>query len=100
MALGLPVVASRTGGLAEIIRDSLDGFLVAPGDATALAQKMELLLADPELRRRMGAQGRERFLSNFERSRVIPQQADWIEGIVRTKARRADQEQAQTAGIL
>lgn len=100
MALGLPVIASRTGGLAEIIRDAIDGFLVTPGDATALAQKMELLLTDPELRQRMGTQGRERFLSKFERSRVIPQQADWIEEIGRTKALRADPEQPQPAGIL
>jgi glycosyltransferase involved in cell wall biosynthesis len=100
MALELPVIASRTGGLAEIIRDSIDGFLVTPGDAAALSQKLEILLTDPELRQRMGTQGRERFLSKFERSRVIPQQADWIEEISQINARRVDQEYPRPSGIL
>src|SRR5437879_4065548 len=79
MAVGVPVVASKTGGLTEIIRDQLDGFLVPPGDAGALSSKLDLLLKDSELRRRMGVSGRERFMTHFEQSRVIPQQADWFE---------------------
>ena len=79
MALGLPVVASKTGGLAEVIRDQVDGFLVPPGDAQGFSDKLELLLGDPCLRKKMGASARERFLSNFEQSRVIPQQVNWIE---------------------
>jgi glycosyltransferase involved in cell wall biosynthesis len=79
MAVGLPVIASKTGGLAEVIRDQIDGFLVPPGDAKGFSDKLELLLGDSCLRKRMGANGRKRFLSDFEQSRVIPQQVDWIE---------------------
>jgi glycosyltransferase involved in cell wall biosynthesis len=100
MALGLPMVASKTGGLAETIRDSIDGFLVPPGDAAAIAQKMGILLTDPELCQCMGAHGRERFLSEFERARVIPQQAEWLEKIAGAKAMRRDQEQPLPAETL
>jgi glycosyltransferase involved in cell wall biosynthesis len=81
MAVGLPVIASRTGGLAEMIRDGIDGFLVPPGDAHAISQKLDLLLRDAALRIKMGNSARQRFLSNFERSRVIPRQADLLETV-------------------
>jgi glycosyltransferase involved in cell wall biosynthesis len=83
MAVGLPVIASKTGGLAEVIRDGVDGFLVPPRDAEAISEKLALLLQDPALRTRMGANAREQFLAKFERSRVIPQQADWLEKVTR-----------------
>jgi glycosyltransferase involved in cell wall biosynthesis len=83
MAVGLPVIASNTGGLAEVIRDGVDGFLVPPGDAQAISEKLALLLRDPALRTRMGDNARARFLAKFERSRVIPQQADLLEKVTR-----------------
>ena len=87
MAMALPVVASKTGGLAENIRDATDGFLVPAGDSIALSQKLEVLLADPELCQSLGFHGRERFLSQFERARVVPQQAEWLEAMVERKQR-------------
>jgi hypothetical protein len=42
-----------------------------------------LLLQDAAMRTKMGANARERFLAKFERSRVIPQQADWMEKVTR-----------------
>lgn len=65
MALGKPVVGTATGGIPEIIEDGTNGFLVAAGDADSLARALERLLADPELRRRMGERGRERFENRF-----------------------------------
>jgi glycosyltransferase involved in cell wall biosynthesis len=53
MAAGLPPIAYREAGPAEVIRDG--GLLVEPGDVTALADAMSLLGRDPELRRRMGS---------------------------------------------
>lgn len=49
-----PTVAFATGGLTETILDGETGFLVAPGDYRGFVERMELLLADPALRRRMG----------------------------------------------
>ncbi|MGQ9699024.1 MAG: glycosyltransferase family 4 protein [Armatimonadota bacterium] len=83
MAVGTPVVASRVGGLAEIVRDGIDGFLVPPGDPEALADRLVLLLSNRGLRERMGRNARERFLEDFEQTRMVRKQADWFEQVVR-----------------
>jgi glycosyltransferase involved in cell wall biosynthesis len=54
MAAGLPVVATRVGGIPEIVSDGETGFLVPPADAAALANAIDNLLADRERMRRMG----------------------------------------------
>ena len=60
MALGTPVVASRTGGLAEIVEDGRTGWLVDPGDSGALGRTLAEVLDDPaEARRRAAAAGAE-----------------------------------------
>jgi glycosyltransferase involved in cell wall biosynthesis len=64
-AAGVPIVASRAGGLVEAVEDGVTGVLVQPGDPAALANAMRPLLADPALRRRMGEAGRARVLSRF-----------------------------------
>jgi glycosyltransferase involved in cell wall biosynthesis len=68
MAAELPVVASRVGGLAELVVDGETGILVPPGDEAALAQALGRLLADSGLRRRLGAAGRARAESSFDLS--------------------------------
>jgi N-acetylglucosaminyldiphosphoundecaprenol N-acetyl-beta-D-mannosaminyltransferase len=65
MALSKPVVGTRTGGIPEVIEDGENGFLVAPGDHDSLAGSLARLLAEPELRRRMGDKGRQRFEERF-----------------------------------
>ncbi len=65
MAHGRPVVASATGGLLDLVEDGVTGLLVAPGDVAALRAALERLLADPELRARMGAAGRARARERF-----------------------------------
>lgn len=47
-AAGLPVIASRFGGLAEVVRDGVDGELFAPGDSVDLGQRLQRLLDEPE----------------------------------------------------
>jgi glycosyltransferase involved in cell wall biosynthesis len=59
MAAGLPVVASRIGQLERIIEPEKTGLLVAAGDAAALAEALERLQANPELRLRLGSAGRD-----------------------------------------
>jgi glycosyltransferase involved in cell wall biosynthesis len=65
MASGTPVIASRVGGLAEVVDDGDTGFLVPPGDDTALRQRIETLLSDPARAARMGARARDRVLARW-----------------------------------
>jgi glycosyltransferase involved in cell wall biosynthesis len=60
MACGKPVVASRVGGIPELVRDGIDGILVDAGDVKALSRAIIVLLDDPVLRKRMGHAGKER----------------------------------------
>ena len=65
-AVGLPVVASTSGGIGEGIVDGETGLLHAPGDEDALTAHLTALLTDAERRARFGAAGREHVLRNFD----------------------------------
>ena len=71
MAAGCPVIASRTGGLRDIVIDGDTGLLVPPGDPAALRAAMATLSASPELRERMGQAGQRR-VAEFRASVVVP----------------------------
>jgi glycosyltransferase involved in cell wall biosynthesis len=62
---GVPILASRAGGIPEAVREGVNGLLVPPGDAAALGAALARLLADPNLRRRLGAGGRELMRREF-----------------------------------
>lgn len=70
MACGLPVVASRIGGIPETVGDGVAGLLVEPGDVSGLAQAIICLAQDAALRRRMGAAGRARAAALYDARRV------------------------------
>jgi len=59
------VIASRSGGLAEIVATRETGILVPPGDVEALSQAIKDLLENPEVADRMGQKGYERWQQNF-----------------------------------
>jgi glycosyltransferase involved in cell wall biosynthesis len=65
MAHGRPVVATAVGGLRDLVVDGETGVVVPPRDPGALRSALERLLADPELRRRLGAAGRQRARERF-----------------------------------
>jgi glycosyltransferase involved in cell wall biosynthesis len=71
MAAGLPVVATNVGGVGEIVKDGVSGFLAAAADPAALAGKALLLATDPELRSRMGESGRARAHALFSEARML-----------------------------
>ena len=73
MAAGLPVVASAVGGIPEVVVDGETGLLVPPNDAAALAVAIRRLLAEPELRRRLGEAGRRRAEAEFDLPRFREQ---------------------------
>ncbi|HEX2112140.1 MAG TPA: glycosyltransferase family 4 protein [Gaiellaceae bacterium] len=65
MASGTPVVASRVGGLPEVVENGVTGFLVDPGDADQLRARLAEVLADPRLAERLGRNAREHVLERF-----------------------------------
>ena len=71
MASGIPVVASRIGGLPFTVVDGVTGLLANPGDPADLASQISKLLDDPALRRQMGIAGRRRFEQEFTWETVI-----------------------------
>ena len=71
MAAGLPVVATRVGGVSEVVEDGQTGILVEPRDAAALAQAIDALATGDAGRRGMGRAGRERSLQ-FDWDTIIP----------------------------
>jgi glycosyltransferase involved in cell wall biosynthesis len=70
MAHARPVVAGNVGGLRDLVVDGETGYLVEPGDRGALRHALERLLADRDLRRRLGAAGRERARERFSWERA------------------------------
>jgi glycosyltransferase involved in cell wall biosynthesis len=71
LAAARPVVATRVGGVPDVVRDGEDGFLVDPGAVDDLAARLATLAADPSLRERMGAAGRDRVLKRYAVDRLV-----------------------------
>lgn len=64
-ASSVPVVATRVGGIGELVEDGVSGYLVRPGDPDELADRLKRLIADADLRRRLGAAGRAKVEAEF-----------------------------------
>lgn len=73
MAHKVPVIASRVGGLPEVVRHGVDGYLESLGDVQAMAEDVLTMLRDPRLRRAMGESAQERALTTFAEGPVIDQ---------------------------
>jgi N-acetyl-alpha-D-glucosaminyl L-malate synthase BshA len=72
MACEVPVVASRVGGLPEVIQDDVNGFLRAPDDVEGMAEAAHRLLTDAELHARIAAKARETARERYCDSKIIP----------------------------
>jgi len=70
-AAGLPVVSTAVGGIPEAVVHDVTGVVVPPGDSGALAQAICALIADPELRRRLGEAGGEHVAASFSIQRML-----------------------------
>jgi glycosyltransferase involved in cell wall biosynthesis len=71
LAARRPVVATDVGGVSDVVREGVDGFLVRVGDVTAMADSLERLARDPELRARMGDEGHERVTARYRVERLV-----------------------------
>jgi glycosyltransferase involved in cell wall biosynthesis len=71
LAAGKPVVATRVGGVPDVVRDGEDGLLAEPGAVDDLAERLARLARDPGLRERMGASGRQRVANRYGVGRLV-----------------------------
>lgn len=86
LASGLPIVATRVGNNAELVRPGINGYLIEPGDAGALAACLEGLLRDPELRHALGAGSRAIAGADLDIRRTVGDYEALYESLVRGSA--------------
>jgi L-malate glycosyltransferase len=82
MAVQVPVVASRVGGLPEVVDDGETGFLSGVGDVDKMAADAVRLLTDSKLRREMGKRARESAISRYRTDIVIPQYIEFYNRVL------------------
>ncbi len=70
-ASGVPIIASRAGGMPEIVHDGINGLLTEPGNRTELQRALEQLIPDPALRKKMGENGRQLVEKNFSIDKMV-----------------------------
>ena len=79
MAAGVPVISTTTGGIPELLGDGA-GILVPPEDSKALADAIEQLMKDPELRYKIGAKGKEKVKKEFAIDSVVTKMVELFMG--------------------
>jgi len=82
MASEVPVIASRAGGLPEVVSDGETGYLVPVGDVDAMAARAIEILTDNDLRVRMGKRARELALDRFEEEKIVPRYRAMYERVI------------------
>ncbi|HBB94369.1 MAG TPA: N-acetyl-alpha-D-glucosaminyl L-malate synthase BshA [Blastocatellia bacterium] len=87
MACELPIIASRVGGLPEVVDDGENGFLSPVGDVDKMADDAVRLLTDKKLRRQMGRRARESAISRYSTDKIIPQYIEFYERTIQSAPR-------------
>jgi glycosyltransferase involved in cell wall biosynthesis len=83
MACEVPVVASRVGGLPEVVEDGVSGLLADPEDIDGMARHATSILSDPALHARFARGGLERVRRHFCAGRVVPQYEAYYQEVLR-----------------
>ena len=81
-ACEVPVVATRIHGLTDAVVDGVTGMLVPPCNTDALHKALSTLLAQPELRARLGREGRMRAVAEFEQDVVVKRYVDFVSALL------------------
>ena len=71
LAAGRPIVATDVGGVPDVVRDGIDGFLVDVGDTEGMAARLAEISADPALGERLGTTGSQRVLTRYAVTRLV-----------------------------
>ena len=83
MASDRPVIASQVAGVSELVEHGVSGFIIPPGDTETLATRIGELLADPDLRARMGTTGRAKVAAEFD----IDAETEWLGELIAAMGR-------------
>jgi colanic acid/amylovoran biosynthesis glycosyltransferase len=78
LAAGVPVIATAIAGISELVEDGINGYLIPPGAVEPLAQRLEQLLDDANLRQEMGGAGRLKVEQEFNLAQEVP----WLKQIM------------------
>ncbi len=90
MAASLPVVATNTGGIAEILLEGKTGFLVSPGDVGRMAEKLNHLLRDESLRNQIGQNARDSLDSDFCLENMVRNTANLYRDLIQLRPRLSE----------
>ena len=82
MACGLPLVSTSVGGISEVVKNEVNGFLVAPEDPEMLAEKIEYILVHPEVAERMGQENRNKVTAQYSMAVTASRYAQLYEKIM------------------
>lgn len=82
MACEVPVVATRVGGVPDVVRDGVDGYLVEPRDVTGAAERALEILSDEERRREMGRLARRDAQAKYCSTKIIPQYEEYYHKVL------------------
>jgi glycosyltransferase involved in cell wall biosynthesis len=88
MRSGVPVVVTHTGGVAEVVKNGVTGFLVAAREPALMARQVSALLKNDALRKRLGQASREALGDGFSVARMVSETAEMYESILKTKGAR------------
>ena len=102
MATGLPVVSTRLSAIPEMVRNGESGLLVNPGDVEGLANAIESLLRDEQLRARLGAAGRRNIEEKFDVDKTAAQLLGLVEAVAvpRSPLNHADRRLKRCAHLV
>lgn len=90
MAMGKAVIASRVGGIIDVVDDGKTGILIPPGDKEALAQAMVRLLSDSDLAARMGKAGKEKIDARFSAKTMVKEIEKVYNELISKKLKKVD----------
>lgn len=85
MSCGLPVVATRVGGIPEQVVEGETGYLCEPGNSNEMAEQISSLILDRDLRKKWGNAARQRILEKFTVERMVENYLEWFEEIRRDR---------------
>lgn len=85
MALERPVLATRVGGLTDLVKENISGLLVPPADSVALAEGIAQLMSNDKLRERLGKAGRQRIQTLFDAKIVAAQWEKYYQYLIKLK---------------